>query len=897
MDLVILIGLVSTILVVYKIRNGKQDPKYNEMYENINSFNAEVEMYKQEYFMYDNKTILINKYNDTYEFFSTRKYRNTKDEYISNFNLTFSYLHNLVIQWNEEYCNRELDLNKALFDNIDGKSLDNQQRKAIVVDEKNSLILAGAGSGKTLTISGKVKYLVDVKRVKPEEILLISFTKKAADEMTTRIANRLNINIESKTFHKLGLDIITKHNNKRLEVVENLSKVIDEYFENSIFDNDSQIINMINFFSYYINIPKNLENYNSLGELYEEEKSSDFETLQSKYNKSKIIEQEVEALKGNRKTIQGEVVKSLEEVQIANFLFLNSVKYEYERLYPFEQEDQYKKSYRPDFYLPDYDIYIEHFGITKDGKVPWLSEVEETKYQEGIEWKRETHKKNKTKLIETYSYYNSENRLLIELSKMLKERGVRFKEADYLDIYDKIYKSANDKYFSEFKKLISSFISLFKSNGYDEYKFDDLLKESLNIKNDFIKQRNLVFLNIVKPIYSIYQNTLKESGNIDFNDMINLATDIIDKGLVNVNYKYIIIDEYQDISVSRYKLIRAIRNKTNAKIMCVGDDWQSIYRFAGSDIDLFTNFDKYFGYFELLRIEKTYRNSQELIDIAAKFVMSNPKQFKKNLKSDKHNPTPIVIKGYNVDVIAAIRSAINDIVSKFGEESTVIILGRNNFDIDFIEASSNFEFKLFKSRDQVKVKYVKYPKLQINYLTAHRSKGLEADNVIIINLENKQLGFPNKISDDPVLSLVLTDKDEYNYAEERRLFYVGLTRTKNTTYLIVPDRNPSIFIGELRDKINVINNFNSNEKTIQKNPNCPKCKTGILVLRENNNFNTKFLGCSNFPRCDYTIKYVDVLENKKVCPRCGGFIIKKHGPYGYFNACTNYPYCNYKEKM
>lgn len=354
-------------------------------------------------------------------------------------------------------------------------------------------------------------------------------------------------------------------------------------------------------------------------------------------------------------------------------------------------------------------------------------------------------------------------------------------------------------------------------------------------------QKGLEFIKIVKPIYCLYQEKLKESESIDFNDMLNLATNIIVDGNLTLSYKHITIDEYQDISVSRYNLIKAIKIRTNVKLMCVWDDWQSIYRFAGSDIDLFTNFKKYFGYFELSRIEKTYRNSQELIDLAGKFVMANPIQFKKNLKSDKHNSTPIKIKGYSVNIIAAIRSSIDNIVSNYGQNSNIIIVGRNNFDIDFIEKSSNYEFKILRSRNQVLVKYSKYPQLHMNYLTAHHSKGLEADNVIMINLENKQLGFPNKISDDPVLSLVLTNKDEFDYSEERRLFYVGLTRTKNTTYLIVPDKNPSVFIEELKVKTNVINEFNQNEKTIQKNPNCPRCKKGVLVLRGNVQNKSNFL--------------------------------------------------------
>lgn len=392
----------------------------------------------------------------------------------------------------------------------------------------------------------------------------------------------------------------------------------------------------------------------------------------------------------------------------------------------------------------------------------------------------------------------------------------------------------------------------------------------------------------------MYQNRLQENESIDFNDMINMSTKIIDDGNLELKYKYIIIDEYQDISVSRYNLINAIKIRTNAKLMCVGDDWQSIYRFAGSDIELFTNFKRYFGYYELLKIEKTYRNSQELIDIAGKFVMLNPNQLKKNLRSDKHKAAPIIIKGYNIDIVAAIVSTIDDIVIKSGDASYIMILGRNNFDIEFIGKTYNNEFKLYSSTGLIK--YKKYPRLHIQFYTAHRSKGLEADNVIMINLENKLVGFPNKISDDPILKLVLNNKDDFSYAEERRLFYVGMTRTKNTTYLIVPDKNPSIFIDEIKKAVHVLKEFNPNEESIQNNPNCPKCKKGILILRENLQNQSKFLGCSNYPMCDYAVGY-EILKNKKICRKCGGFMIQRRGKFGYFYGCSNYPACTNTEQI
>lgn len=892
-----LLELLITLIdgIHWKIKENIK-PRHREMEiikQEILAFNEEKEEAKNDYITYIKRDEIKEKYRKLYD--KLRSKRLPNEGIIREFVETYFSFDSLVKKWNQEFVYRELNRNMDIFNDIDGKSLDKQQRIAVVVDETNNLVLAGAGSGKTLTIAAKVKYLVDRKNIRPEEILLISFTRKASEEMYQRVSKKLNIDVEAKTFHKLGLDIITKSRKVRPDVSEELDSVIDLYFTNNIYNDKNQIHRIVTFFGYYLNIPRDLEEFNNLGECHDFYRDVDFETLKGKIERQKELKDEANRLKNSKETLQGETVKSLEELMIANFLFLNGINYIYEYRYPFESDDKYRKHYRPDFYLTDYDIYVEHFGITKDYRVPWLSEIEEQKYLDGIKWKRETHKKNSTILLETYSYYNKEGILLDKLEEKLRQLNVEFKEQDLKDIYIKVFSNTKDKYFIEFKKLISVFIGLFKSRGYSLDSFKELKREASKVENIFFRQRSNMFLEIVKPIFIEYQNFLESNGMIDFNDMISEATKIVKKGKMEFKYKYIIIDEYQDISMSRFKLIKEIKNKTGAKVMCVGDDWQSIYRFAGSDIDLFTNFGKYFGYYELLKIENTYRNSQELINIAGNFIMKNPKQLKKDLKSTKHHSNPIRMLTYDGQICSALIKAIDEIVYLFGEKSQITILGRNNFDINAIEDvdnPKNREFKLAKHGDQVLVKCRKYPKLDINFLTVHRSKGLEADNVIIINLENKLLGFPNKISDDPILSLVLTDLDSYDLAEERRLFYVALTRTKNTTYLIVPTIKQSTFCEELIKDFNVKCDSVSQQHPVTENPNCPRCQKGYLVVREKKQNNHKFLGCSNYPFCDYALNDIEILNNHIKCSVCGGYMVKRNGKYGEFYGCTNYPYCN-----
>lgn len=776
---------------------------------------------------------------------------------IERFKTVYDSLHDYFENANEQFIQNESLKYDALFSNVDGKNLDFQQRTAVITDEDRILVLAGAGSGKTLTIAAKVKYLCEVKNINPDEILFVSFTKKSAQEMTERIQDKLGINAQATTFHKIGLEIIKNANGRRPEVLDEnvLGDFINNFFENELLNYPEFIKNLTEYFAYFLEIPENIENYSSLGELYEAEKTFDLETLKSKYDREKYVrETGAEKLKALR-TLNNEQVKSVEETKIANFLFMHGIRYEYEKLYPFESDDPKRKSYRPDFYLCDYDIYLEHFGISKDFTVPWLSPVEEKKYLDGILWKRDFHKENGTKLIETYSYYSSEGILLKKLEKLLVENNVEFKPRDFTDIFNTVYASKSTKYFSEFIKLCCTFITLFKSNNYKIEEIENLRQKYLSEeKNEFLCERTNLFLDIIKILLAEYRNYLSKNNAIDFSDMINDAATLVSNDCDILPYKYVIVDEYQDISKSRFNFLKAIVDRTGAKFFCVGDDWQSIYRFAGSDISFFTDFEKSFGYTKILRIEKTYRNSQQLIDVASTFVLKNPMQLKKNLRSDKTLDYPLVFWGFDDDPRKSLQQMINKIVLDFGVNSSVLLLGRTNYDLEIAKKTGLFR-TFYKNRKE-KLEYIPIPELQIDFMSVHKSKGLEADNVILLNFKNDKLGFPNQIADDKVLNLVLTNAEDFKFAEERRLFYVAITRTKNRTFILTDNRNPSPFFKEFTASKSVC--FISVRQTANEGQEkCPFCKTGNLLKVEHNG--KTFVGCSNFPRCKYSVHDATVL--------------------------------------
>ncbi len=308
---------------------------------------------------------------------------------------------------------------------------------------------------------------------------------------------------------------------------------------------------------------------------------------------------------------------------------------------------------------------------------------------------------------------------------------------------DKIYKT--DEYF-KLKKTISTFIRLAKSNNMS---INDIYKI---YKRTFFNERKILLM--IMEIMLIYKRECESLKRIDFDDMIIESTKMVSK--TDINYTYIIIDEFQDTSYVRYNLINEIIKKCNSNVFVVGDDWQSIYRFSGCNLNIFIKFKEYFKDTEVYNLKYTYRNSNELIGVSSKFIMKNKKQLMKNIVSNKNLVKPIIILfNYKIEEV------INMIPDK-----DILIIGRNNSDINNI----NWDKKL----------------------TIHRSKGLEANNVILVNSDN----IPSKIKNEKILRFVLNDKDYIPFEEERRLFYVALTRTKNYIYIMV-NENASPFVKEL----------------------------------------------------------------------------------------------------
>lgn len=352
----------------------------------------------------------------------------TGDETYQEVKDVFFRLEDIIEQENESYVESEMKRCEHFFRDVEGKQLDEQQQRAVITDDNCSLIVAGAGSGKTLTIAAKVKYLCEVKGVDPSKILLLSYTNAAKNEMTDRI-NAMGINLQASTFHALGRRIILDVERKEPSVENNPVQIVREYLKN-VSDKGfmQRIILFIHLFgdvSYFY------------GDSEPEEKPQDHEVYENKNLSRENLLTEVEKeYTVKKKTLKGKYVKSIEEATIANFLFLNGIEYEYEKHYPYDIKNNRRKKYAPDFYLSEYDIWWEHFGIDQKRRAKWLSPKEERKYLEGIEWKRKLHKSKRTKLIETYSWMNKGGHFWRYLTEILKENGVRLNPIDCTEIYE-----------------------------------------------------------------------------------------------------------------------------------------------------------------------------------------------------------------------------------------------------------------------------------------------------------------------------------------------------------------------------------------------------------------------------------------------------------------------------
>ena len=697
-------------------------------------------------------------------------------------------------------------------------SVTGEQARAIATNEDVTLVLAGAGTGKTATIVGKVVHLVRNEQVEPRQILVLAYNKKAAQEIHERLPGDDLSRVEVLTFHKFGRQVISHEIAPSVSELatdpQALRRAIRDILDLMLTDPDQQ--DSVTDFLAYHHKP-----YRS---------AFDFRTPAEYDDYVRTIE---------LRTLNGEQVRSFEELVISNFLTEHEIQFKYEQPYRVPTATRDRQQYRPDFFLPEYDIYIEHFALDEYGSAPptW------TGYTEGVQWKKDIHNRHGTRLITTYSWQYRRGVLLAELRARLEAEGVTFTRVPR----QRLISLLGERLLSWLTQVIMEFLNHVKTSGITS---DELRRRARSMDD---RLRNESFLTIFEHVKTQYEHRLEHARRIDFHDMINDATRHLRDGRRGHPYRYILVDEFQDISRGRMMLLHALREwYPDTAYFLVGDDWQSIYRFAGSDVRLVREVQDHssdLGHASTRTLSLTFRFGDGILDPSSAFIQRNPEQTQRPLRSardaddggitivgiDPTGTNPRLrrfrFRGESVN-FQGLNRALEDIEQGARgnrERPSVLVLGRYR----------NSANALHESRRNMSS--------CVEFSTVHRAKGREADYVIVLDLI---LGsFPSDIEDDPLLELVLppVSATAYPFAEERRLFYVAITRGRKGVYVVTDSSRPSPFVRELLQESPGLRNIGESIRP------CPSCANGTLRIIDGSR--GLFWGCSQYsarPRCTYT---------------------------------------------
>lgn len=785
----------------------------------------------------------------------------------------------------ERFIETELADMKAFFDTIESNPLTPEQRLAVVTDEDATLVLAGAGSGKTSVIVAKAAYLIERGIRQPEEILLMAFGKDAASEMATRIKERSGASVDALTFHALGNRIIREVEGTGPALADHASDdakfraLLRDILVNEIAPMAGLGTLLLDWFSEFCWPYKSEWDFKTQGKYFEWVEAHELRTL------------------------NGDRVKSFEEWEISNWLYRNGIAHEYEPVYEHELPADARGPYKPDFRLTESGIYIEHFGVRKsrgpDGmmRLTTAPYIDRDRYLADMAWKRELHQARGTTLIETFSYEKVEGRLLDGLKEKLAPY-VELKPIPDSEVFSTLSEMGQ---VDAFTQTLGTFLRHFKSGGAT------IAQCKTRGESSEDKPRSRAFMKIFEPLIEAYEQRLGDM--IDFEDMIVRATEHAENGRYQSPYRHLLVDEFQDISEGRARLLRALKAQhSDARIFAVGDDWQSIYRFTGSDIHLMRNFGKEFGgsfagaddVHSTVDLGRTFRSVDKIAHPARSFVLRNPAQIKKTVVPAGTASAPAIMVAYYRwgQEGAALNAALERLSKEAPTGTSVLLLGRYHHakPQGFAALSASF------------------PKLSIRFMTVHASKGLEADHVIILRAVSDTMGFPSEIVDDPLLDLVLPEPENFEHAEERRLFYVALTRARKSVTVLADREKPSSFVRELVSSPDY-EAIELGEPGIAEH-RCPSCG-GRMLAQSARNGGTYF-SCEHRNLCGQKLSPCSVcgsdlpVRDKShpdkmicscgaefpACPECeDGWLVERRGRRGKFLGCVTYPACKGSQQL
>jgi DNA helicase-4 len=730
---------------------------------------------------------------------------------------------------NQKFVAAELVRFSSFFRNVEVTALTQEQAEAAVVMEDHQLVVAAAGSGKTSTLVAKIGYIVKKGYVDPDQILILSFNRSVKEEIETRISERLHFGADmlappaTETFHSLGYRIVRNADRDvRLApwaASETLSQSIIWDCVKEEAEKSSRVAQSVAEFATMY-----------LGD--EKSEIAVFKAVNGEILNAAWTEIKVGSISENsvvlHKTLSGETVRSFQEMRICNWLTLHGIEFQYEK--PFNNwcvPELWEGGYRPDYYYPEIDCWHEHFGQNKFGKSPeaWAT-VNGKNYDQLAEEKRGLLTRTQSDWFETRSADFFDGTWDEKLKKELESRGLNPKFVGW-ERFSELMNAAESKDLDSLAGLVQVAIKHFKGSGLALEDLEDRIRRS----GEQIRAKR--FFEIFEKAYERYEEKLSASQHLDFDDMILRACEIVESGAFQHPYKMILVDEFQDMSRARARLIEALlKAEPKVRLFAVGDDWQSIYRFTGSDISIFTQFSERFSYAHTSYLSNTFRSRQGIVDVATEFVTKNPIQLKKNVKAGskarRHSIRVVFHLGNPEGAILRQLEWAYEYAKKKDRYLDVCFLGRYNF--------QNPE-KLPDWAERFK------DRLNLSFMTIHKSKGLGFDVIIVLGLTDYAgRDFPSSKQDDPILQLFKPEPETFLFAEERRLFYVALTRAKMLAILMTPKHEGSIFVREVlatqfKDVVLAVE-AQSDEDVLSGEPFrsvdqkiCPKCKKRRLLPR------------------------------------------------------------------
>ena len=754
---------------------------------------------------------------------------------------------------NAAYLARAIPHIKQLAADRAGLNLTDEQAQAVAVNEPSTRIMAAAGSGKTAVIVAKAIHLQNDLEVPENRIRLLAYNRKAAQELRQRL-DQADCRAPADTFHRFAMNIIAEVTGAQPQIhpLANDDHARTIFYETQIRElavdprHSQKIMALL------------LEHGHEYRSMWDFADQAEYE----RYVKTQEL-----------RTLNGELVKSHEELVVANHLAQHGIEYQYEPQYPHKTADRHRRQYQPDFYLPAADAYLEHFALDEQGNPPpgW------TGYAEGVAWKRELHQQNGTRLIETHSWHHKNGTLTKVLDDQMKQLGIPLQPRPPAELLNSLTETGT---VSRTARLIRRFDDMVRANGATT---PELKAQTAHAPEPL---RARAFIDAYEILAERYDNELRKEKAHDFHQLIQEAAQYVTAGRYANRHRHLLVDEFQDISLERLRLLQALK-ETGSHIYIVGDDWQSIYAFAGARVDLFTKSPDHLGPTQTVTLTRTFRANAGITAPAHRFIAQNPAQSQRTI-----NPAPDVTD-HGITVVyaksnhAGLRMAQEDLKQRAaGAKVSTLTLGRYR-----------------NTRNDLPV----HPD---RFSTVHAAKGREDDYVIVCDLNNGRYGFPSLVEDDPLLRLAQPDAahETTPHAEERRLFYVAITRAKRGAYIIADAVNPSPFATELAQ-------HNPEVRILGQTATvCPICSQGVITRRAHNNrvffvctaYHNRDLRCAaSFhlcPRCNQAPLVVNkpgdpqtVCRNRdcghrgRACPKCRtGTLQSVTGPSGVFIGCSNY---------